>query len=586
MPDHPLPVHPPTPESSAGCCAPNPANAARLNIAGVPAAQRSAQPQRRESGGTAELLVTGSIVTLDDSAPRAEAMAIAGGRILAVGSRADLDAFVGPATKVLAHPGGAILPGFVEPHLHLVSSALVFSGVDCSPYANKTLDAVLAALTAAVAAAPPGQTVVGQLFDPSLLPGQPDLTAALLDRISATVPIVVMNASQHFFYVNSAAYAAAGITADTPNPPGGDYGARNGTLTGIVAENAAMLGFVKVLPPLTPQVISQAITGIAAMAAKAGVTYVHEAATGAIAGVAEVDLLHQTFAQPGFPVRGSMSLWGERLADFTTAGIAFGSGDDRLRSQTVKWVSDGSNQGYTGFMRENYLGRDTRGAANFTPEQLAAHFAATVAAGWPIMCHANGDAALDLVMDAFAATAALPGWDPAKRHRVEHSSLLHDEHIAAMARLGVTPTFLMNHVRLWGRVMRDDILGPARADLLDRYGSAVKAGLRASLHCDFSVSPIGPLNYVATAAARTMADGGEVLNPAERVPVAQALKAATIDAAWMCHADGLVGSLAAGKAADFVLLGDDPLRHEADPDAVREIAVLATYSDGVEVHSA
>lgn len=571
---------------AADCCAPHPANSARVSLDGVGAADRTAHPRRSQSGQQADLLVTGSLITMDDAQPKAEAMAVAQGRILAVGSRSEVETFVGPGTKILEHTSGSILPGFVEPHLHLVSSALVFSGVDCSPYTNKTLDAVLAALKAALAAAPAGQTVVGQLFDPSLLPGQPDLTADLLDQVSASVPIVVMNASQHFFYVNSAAYAAAGITVATPNPPGGDYGARDGKLTGIVAENAAMLSFIKVLPPLTPQVIAQAITGIAAMAARQGVTYVHEAATGAIAGVQEVDLLHQTFGQSGFPVRGSMSLWGERIGDFTAAGLVPGSGDDRLRSQTIKWVSDGSNQGYTGYMRENYLGRDTRGAPNFTPEQLAAHFAATVAAGWPIMCHANGDAAMDMVMAAFASTATLPAWDPAKRHRIEHSSLLHDEHIAAMASLGITPSFLMNHVRLWGKVMRDDILGAERANLLDRYGSAVKAGLRASLHCDFSVSPIGPLNYIATAAARTMADGGEVLNAAERVTVSQALRGNTIDAAWMCHADGLVGSLAAGKAADFVLLADDPLAHEADPDAVREIAVLATYLDGAEVHSA
>ena len=133
--------------------------------------------------------------------------------------------------------------------------------------------------------------------------------------------------------------------------------------------------------------------------------------------------------------------------------------------------------------------------------------------------------------------------------------------------------------------MRDEILGTARAALLDRYGSAVAAGLRASFHCDFSVSPIGPLNYVATAAARTMADGGDVLNAAERVSVAQALRGSTIDAAWMCHADDLAGSLAAGKAADFVLLADDPLAHEADPDAVRDITVEATYLDGAAVYS-
>ncbi|MGV0990994.1 MAG: amidohydrolase [Mycobacterium sp.] len=575
-----------THEHVAGCCAPHPANAARVSIDGVAPAQRSAQPHHRGSADKAELLVVGSVITMDEAQPRAEAVAVAGGRILAAGSRSDLESFVGPGTKTLEHGAGVVMPGFVEPHVHLVSSALVFDGVDCSPYTNKTFDAVLTALKAAVAAAPPGQAVVGQLYDPSLLPGQPDLTVDVLDQISATVPIVVMNASQHFFYVNSAAYAAVGVTASTPNPAGGNYGARNGTLTGIVSEAAAMIPFMKVLPTLTPEVIAKAITGIAAMAAKQGVTYTHEAATGAIAGPKEVDLLHEVFAQPGFPIRGSMSLWGLNLDDFTAAGIVPGSGDDRLRSQTVKWVSDGSNQGYTGYMRQNYLGRDTRGEPNFTQAELETHFAATIAAGWPIMCHANGDAALDMVMAAFAASAKLPGWDASKRHRTEHSSLLHDEHIAAMASLGVTPSFLMNHVRLWGKVMRDDILGPQRADLLDRYASVVKAGIRASFHCDFSVSPLGPLNYIATAAARTMADGGEVLNAAERVSVAQALKGNTIDAAWMCHADGLVGSLEAGKAADFVFLGDDPLAHEADPDAVRDIAVLATYSDGVEVFSA
>ena len=571
---------------TADCCAPHPANAARVSLTGVTPAERTAHPNRRENATKAELLVTGRLITMDDARPAAEAMAVAGGRILAVGSRAELESFVGPATKRIDHPAGAILPGFVEPHLHLVSSSLVAGGVDCSPYTHKTLDAVLAALTAAVATTPPGQAVVGQLFDPSLLPGQAELTADLLDRVSAEVPVIVMNASQHFFYVNSAAYAAAGITAATPNPPGGDYGARGGKLTGVVGEAAAMGAFVKVLPPLTADVIERAISGIAAMAGKAGVTYIHEAATGAIAGVKEIDLLHQIFGRPGFPVRGSLSLYGLNLDDFTAAGIVPGSGDDRLRSQTVKWVSDGSNQGYTGYMRENYLGRDTRGAPNFSLDQLSAHFAKTVEAGWPIMCHANGDAAMDMVMTAFAATATLPSWDPAKRHRTEHSSLLHDEHIAAMASLGITPSFLINHVRLWGKVMRDDILGAKRANLLDRYGSAVKAGLRASFHCDFSVSPIAPLNYVATAAARTMADGGEVLNATERVTVAQALRGSTVDAAWMCHADDLVGSLAAGKAADFVLLGDDPLAHEPDPDGVREIPLLATYSDGAEVCSA
>ena len=153
---------------TAGCCEPHPANTARASFAGVAPAQRTASPHRRETADKAELLVTGSLVTMDDAAPRVEAMAVAGARILAVGSRADLESFVGPTTRILEHKMGSILPGFVEPHLHLVSSAMVFDGVDCSPYSNKTLDAVLTALKAAAAKTAPGQTVVGQLFDPSL----------------------------------------------------------------------------------------------------------------------------------------------------------------------------------------------------------------------------------------------------------------------------------------------------------------------------------------------------------------------------------------------------------------------------------
>ena len=144
----------------------------------------------------------------------------------------------------------------------------------------------------------------------------------------------------------------------------------------------------------------------------------------------------------------------------------------------------------------------------------------------------------------------------------------------------------MNHVRLWGKVMRDDILGAQRAQLLDRYGSAVKAGLRASFHCDFSVSPIGPLNYVATAAARTIADGERCSTPPSASRWRRRSRTAPSTPHGCAHADGLVGSLAAGKAADFVLLGDDPLAHEADPDAVRDIPLVATYLDGVEVFSA
>jgi predicted amidohydrolase YtcJ len=291
-----------------------------------------------------------------------------------------------------------------------------------------------------------------------------------------------------------------------------------------------------------------------------------------------VDLLHAAAAQPGFPVRITAAVWGLKLDDMTKAGLKVGSGDDMVRTEFVKWVADGSNQGLTGYMREPYLNSESRGVANYTVDELVANFTASLEAGWPLMMHGNGDAGIDNILEALEQVSKLPVWDASLRHRIEHCSILHDEQIAQMAALGVNPSFLMNHVRLWGRAFRDDILGAERANLLDRVRSAQAAGLRPSLHCDYSVSPMNPLDYVCTAVTRTMADGGDVLNPDERISVADALKGITTDAAWMCRSDDLCGSIEVGKAADFTVLAADPT--VVEPEAIREIEVRQTWLDG------
>ena len=555
----------------AGCCAPHPVHAERVQLDGLSAADRTATARHHGkgpagAGAKADLLLTGSLLTMDDANPRAEAVAVSGGRIVGVGSRSDLEGLVGPSTK-LVEAEGTVMPGLIEPHMHLFSSGITWGTVD-----------VVARLKAALPSVPAGSALVGQLFDPSLFPGLPVLTADILDQVSTDVPIVVMNASQHFFYVNSAAYKAVGVDASTPDPEGGSFGAKDGKLTGVVAESGGMLRFIKLMPPMTKESLVAALTGIANAAAKVGTTKLHEAATGALLGAPEVDLLHAAAAQAGFPVRITAAVWGLKLDDMTKAGLTVGSGDDMVRTEFVKWVSDGSNQGFTGYMREPYLNSDSRGAANFTVDELVTNFTATLEAGWPIMVHANGDAALDNVLSAFGTVSKLPVWDASLRHRIEHCSLLHDEHITQMAALGVNPSFLMNHVRLWGRAFRDEILGAERANLLDRVRSAQAAGLRPSLHCDFSVSPMNPLDYVCTAVTRTMADGGEVLNPDERISVRDALKGITTDAAWMCRSEDLCGSIEVGKAADFTVLGADPTAVE--PEAIREIEVRQTWLDG------
>lgn len=203
--------------------------------------------------------------------------------------------------------------------------------------------------------------------------------------------------------------------------------------------------------------------------------------------------------------------------------------------------------------------------------------------GWQIGVHANGDAAIDVTMDAFAqALAADPRAD--HRHRLEHCSVLQDEQIDRMVTLGLSPSFLIGHVRWWGAAFRDRLLGPERADLYDRCASALNAGLRISLHSDWNVTPLEPLRYVEDAVTRVMAENGEVLNASERISVEAALRAVTLDAAWQCRADDITGSTEVGKYADLVVLDDD--RTTVDPMSISQIGVSQTWLAGVVRFSA
>lgn len=252
-------------------------------------------------------------------------------------------------------------------------------------------------------------------------------------------------------------------------------------------------------------------------------------------------------------------------------------GDDMLRVDGIKAWSDGSNQAGTGFQRQPYLGGDSRGALNYAPEKLAAIVLRAHSDGWQLGVHANGDAAIDVTIDAFEqALAADPR--PDHRHRIEHCSVLHPDQIQRMVANGISPSFLIGHIRWWGKALQDRLLGPARSALYDPCASAIRAGLRISLHSDWNVTPLEPLRYVEDAATRIMAEGGEVLNINEQISVEAALRAITIDAAWQCNADDVTGSIEVGKYADFALLEDDPTA--VDPTTISGITVSETYLAG------
>ncbi len=541
------------------------------------ARHRNAAPTR------AELLVVGQISTNDPWNPTAEAMAVSGGSIIGIGTLAQLEGLTDASTTVV-RPDGVVIPGLIEPHMHIWTSLLNLTWPDLSHEACATFDDVVQVVKDTAAKTPDGQFVLGKLFDPSLYPGEPVLTRAILDQVAPNNPVLVMNASMHYLYVNSATFALAGIDDSVMDPPGGTFGRADGRLDGVVGEAPAMLRVFDVLPKPSQKDIADGIDTILRTAARRGVTSVREAATGTLAGVGEVALLHQLNGAARLPVRVSTAQFAlvpgktptQVSEAWTAAGVTPFSGDEMVRADAWKVVTDGSNQGRSGYFMQPYLGEVSGGRANFTPEDLREVFTVGLDAGWQLMVHTNGDAAVEFALTALEELLPSHGGHD-MRHRFEHVSFTTDDQLARMAAAGISPSFLMNHVYYWGAAFRDSILGPARAARLDRVASAYAAGMLPSLHSDYNVSEINPLLSARTAVLRTLEADGSVLNAAECATPAQALAAITTNAAWQIHADDR-GSLEVGKRADWAVVSADPWSSDAATWA--DIEVHETYIDG------
>jgi predicted amidohydrolase YtcJ len=317
-----------------------------------------------------------------------------------------------------------------------------------------------------------------------------------------------------------------------------------------------------------------------------GITTLCDQGTGMFQGVKELDV-YQSMRDSGRMTARFRYSVSQAMADrWDEAQLTWGEGDEWVRRTGWKIVSDGSNQGRTGLQREAFIGSEgenAKGMAYIEKDVLDGAVERRLREGWAVCVHANGDAAIDRALDAFAKAKA-KGLDPAaKRCRIEHCSILHDEQIEKMAELGLSPSFLIGHVHYWGKAFVEDIFGLEKASKLDRTGACEDQGIRWSLHSDDPVTEMNPLRCMENAVVRNMWRSDELLSPEERVSAAAALRAMTIDAAWQCHSDHEVGSLEAGKFADFVVLAEDPLA--VAPETLGEIKVLETWVGGRQVFS-
>ncbi|MEJ5022252.1 amidohydrolase [Ochrobactrum vermis] len=524
----------------------------------------------------------GTILTMNDKAPRAEAIAVRGNKILAVGKLDDVQSAIASGAQVVDLQGRTLMPGLIDPHMHFVFTAFE-DWIDVSPITTPDYATVWSKLQKGVADAKPGEWVRAQQFDASITKDAKIPTLAELDALAPNNPFFMQESNGHNAYANSAAFKIAGITKDTPNPSGARFVRdADGNLSGRLEEMAAQQIFLAVMPSPTAADMVGRVHRFLDHASSVGCTMLHDCGIGIMAGAQDLKILDAVLGDGKAPVRYRGMLVSTIFDEWEKEGIKPGRGNDLFRVDGIKAWADGSNQAQTGYQRENYLGTDARGALNYSLEQVTEVIRRAHEGGWQVGVHANGDAAIDMVLDAYEAVLGKSS-NSDLRHRIEHCSVFHPDQMARMKEMGLSPSFLIGHVRWWGKAFRDRLLGPERARFYDPCASALAAGLKISLHSDWNVTPIEPLRYVEDAVTRVMNEGGEVFFPEERIPVDAALRAVTIDAAWQCHMEDQIGSLETGKFADFAILEEDP----TTPDVkISQIKVSETWMDGSKRYSA
>ena len=517
----------------------------------------------------------GHILTMDPNNASAQAIAVKDGRIISVGSTDQIKSCKGKSTQLVDLDGRTLMPGMIDPHAHTYS-VVKDDFIIISPTEVDSFDDVMAKLKEGANKLKPGEWLLAADYDSVVTPGGRIFTLKDMDTIAPNNPFLLLEGSGHAAYANTLAYKAAGVTKDTPNPTAGRYlKDANGELNGRMEELITFGKFLAVAQQLSDEEMKMRLLRMFANASSLGITALGDPSVGQNAGMKDIEQLQSIMGRS--PIRHRAFLVSTEMDLWEKNGITPMYGDDMFRCVKIKAWTDGATQAFSSYLRENYLGKDSRGALNYTEDQLFEVAKRAHDDGWSLAVHANGDGAIDVSLNVYDRILKENPRDD-HRHRLEHCSVGHPDQYDRMKQLGVSPTYLIGHVRWWGKAFRDQILGPERIKYYDACKTALDKGIPFTFHSDYSVTPLGPLRCVQDAVTRVMHDGGEVFAPDQRIPVEEALKGVTTHAAWQLFMDDIAGSLENGKYADLAILEDDPTK--VDPMKIEEIKVSETWLGG------
>ena len=517
------------------------------------------------------ILHNANIITMESSLPRAQAVAIAGGRFYAVGSDDEVLALATGRAKKIDLGGRTVTPGFIDAHSHPASAGLQhLRSVDAD---LRSIAAIQQALRERAAKTPKGEWVTAFKYDDTKTSDGRRLTRKDLDEAAPDHPVYVQHRGGHTAYVNSAALAKAGITKDTKDPEGGrfDRDPQTRELTGRLEETGADAVEKHIPVNVTPGDRRAGVKLISEMMTRTGVTTVHDAY-----GSPDDLVAYQDARDAGELRLRVYSLIGHFHFDkMLAAGIRTGFGDDWVRVGPMKMTCDGSISERTARLSKPYVGRPKDYGIIVTEKPVLYEKARKAHQnGWQLGIHANGDVGIGITLDVYEQIAReLPRRDP--RFRIEHCTVINPELIARMKKLGVIPNPFGTYVYYHGEKMKE--YGADRLEHMFALRSFLDAGLKPTMTSDYPPGPFEPMMALQSMVTRTDIKG-TTWGASQKITVEEAIRVGTVHGAFASYEESVKGSIGAGKLADLVVLGRDPLSNP--PSELIKIPVERTMVGG------
>ena len=521
------------------------------------------------------VVINAKVFTINEDQPQAEAFAVKGDRFTAVGSSSDMRNLASSGTEIIDAEGMTVVPGFIDAHSHPSSAGvneLVQVNADL-----RSITEIKEVLRQRAAITQEGQWVRAFKYDDTKLAEGRPINRFDIDEVVPNHPAVVGHRGGHTGVYNSMALALAGVTSETPDPPGGRfYRDSNGVLTGLAAERARYV-FNSLIPSdSTREQRRDGVKLITELMTKAGLTSVHQT------GASRNDMIAYQDARADGGMRFRMYLFPrvQLFEDLVNAGIRSGFGDEVLRIGAVKFSADGSASERTMRMSTPFEGRpDDYGILTMSQEEIHEAVENAHRNDFQIGIHANGDVTIEMVLKAYERVQRLwPRNDP--RHRIEHCSLVNPALLQRIKDLGVIPAPFYTYVHYHGNKWVE--YGEEKMRWMFAHKSFLDYNIPVAPASDYTPGPFEPMMALQSMVTRKDFDG-RVWGPNQRITIDQAMRICTLNGAYASFEENIKGSITAGKLADFVILADDP--HDVDPDNIKNIEIVRTVVGGTTMYA-